>query len=265
MSYPNARRYLPLAILLSLGVTARADVVTLNPAHDATLIEIAPNRNNGAEQWFMAGTTQNGTRNRGLLQFDFTGIIPANAIITSVDLSLEVTRVPGCGLVSSQFSLHQMLTSWGEGAKFAVDNQGGQGDDATAGEVTWNRRFVGGAAWGAPGGLEDVDFAAVSSGLLNIYGTGDSPYHFVDAQMALDVQNWVNNPAANFGWMLMTDAENTPFTARRFGSHEDANVSPILTVYFEVVPEPGMIGLGVLMLTITGVSGWRVQQSRARH
>jgi hypothetical protein len=47
-----------------------------------------------------------------------------------------------------------------------------------------------------------------------------------------DLQNWLNNPAANFGWMLISDSEGVEFTARRFASREDSVNSPILTVQY---------------------------------
>ena len=236
----------------------QADVVTLTPAHDTSLMEIQPDRNNGGEGWFLAGTTQNGTRNRGLIQFDLTGVIPANATITSVDLSLDVTRVPGCGFALSSFSLHRMSVSWGEGDKIAIDNAGGQGAPATPGEATWNDRFFGGPAWSGPGGAPDADYADVSSAGAFIYGTGDSPYHFTGAMMRDDVQAWMNDPQSNFGWILMSDDETSPFTARRFGSREDPNAMPLLTIEFAVVPEPGMAALCGLALAIVGTAAaWR--------
>ena len=109
------RAVFPALALAGWLSSARAAVVTLNPSHDTSLIQVQPDRNNGAEAWFLAGTTQNGTLNRGLIQFDFTGVLPPNAVITSVNLSLDVTRVPGCGSAFSSFSLHRLLVSWGEG------------------------------------------------------------------------------------------------------------------------------------------------------
>jgi hypothetical protein len=215
-------------------------------------MQIQPERNNGAEEWFLAGTTQNGTRNRGLLQFDLTGI-PANSIITSVSLSLDVTRMPGCGFAISSFSLHRMLVSWGEGDKFALDNSGGQGAPATAGDATWNNRFFGGPAWSVPGGGADADFVADASASTFIYGTGDSPYAFTDALMVGDLQDWLDHPSSNYGWMFLCDDEATPFTARRFGSHEDLNASPQLTIQFMVVPEPGTGAL--VALGLAGLAG----------
>src|SRR6185295_5558731 len=107
--------------------------VTLVAAHDTTLIEIQPDHNNGGEAWFISGTTQNSTRNRGLFQWDLSDIIPVGAIILSVELTLDVTKIPGCGIANSSFSLYRMLRPWGEGDKVAIDNSGGQGAPASTG------------------------------------------------------------------------------------------------------------------------------------
>jgi len=251
-----------LLTLVTLVGRARGDVVTLTPSHDATLIKIQPDRNNGGEAWVNAGTTQNGTPNRGLFQWDLTGAIPVGATIVSADVTFEVIKVPGCGIANSSFSLYRMLDSWGEGNKVALDNGGGQGAPATAGEVTWNQRFFGGASWGVPGGQAGVDFAPSASASENIYDVGRSPYTFASgSELVADVQKWVNNPQSNFGWMLMTDDEGTPFTARRFASREDPfGRAPILMVDFEV-PEPatlGLVGLGFASLAIY----WAVNGAR---
>ncbi len=233
-------------LIASLPSLPRAcgDVVTLVPSHDTTLIEIQPDRNNGGQAWVNAGTTQNGTRNRGLFQWDLTGVIPSGATVESVDVTLEVTRVPGCGIANSSFSLYRMLRSWGEGDKVALDNAGGQGAPATLGEATWNERFFGASRWAAPGGLAGVDFLASPSASDYIYDRGRSPYTFASgSELVADVQGWVKDPSSNFGWLLMTDDEGTPFTARHFGSREDPNAPPLLTIEFAVVPEPGWLTL----------------------
>lgn len=246
--YPTGAAVLALACLLP--AFAWADSVTLIPIADTTLIEITTDRNNGAEAWVNSGTTQNFTKNRGLFKFDIAAHVPAFSVINSVTLLIEVTRQPGDGLNPSNFGLHRMLTSWGEGDKVALDNNGGMGAPASTDntEATWSHRLFPGIPWAAPGGAPGVDYAIELSADQFIYGVGDSPYTFGStADMVADAQYWLDNPLSNFGWMLKSQAEATDFTARRFGSRESI-FPPTLLVDYTVVPEPGTLSLGMLAL-----------------
>ena len=224
-----------------------ADSVLLSASADATLIETAPDNSSGGAGFFNSGTTQNNTKNRALIQFDITGI-PQSALITAVSLQLEVIRAPSDGFEASPFSLHRVLRSWGEGSTLPLNNPGGLGGPAAPGDATWNYRFAFDQPWGVPGGEAGVDYAAASSAGIIIYGTENSPYSYESTPEAVaDVQFWLDHPESNFGWMLMSDFEDTPFTARHFGSREDPlGRGSLLTVEYALVPEPGTTALGVM-------------------
>ncbi|MDB6122435.1 MAG: uncharacterized protein JWQ71_1428 [Pedosphaera sp.] len=65
-----------------------------------------------------------------------------------------------------------------------------------------------------------------------------------NSALVLDVQNWLNNPSSDFGWILLAQNESTLNTAKRFGSREDGlNRGPVLTIDFTPVPEPSTLGL----------------------
>lgn len=237
---------------LSLHPSARADSVTLRPVADTTLIETAPNNNLGGQPFANSGTTQNFTKNRALFRFDVSSI-PVGAQVSSASLAFEVTRQPVDGFASADFGLHRMFVSWGEGVQTTANpGSPGQGAPAAAGEATWNARFAQtGLNWATPGGLAGTDFAAASSAGQSIYSTANSPYFFTSAQLAADVQHWLDNPSANHGWMLLANDEGPNFTARRFGSREDGINAPQLMVQFTAVPEPSIICLtagGVILL-----------------
>ena len=211
----------------------RADTVILTSVADTTLIETEPDNNLGGALIVNAGTTQNFTLNHGLFRFDLTSQIPRGSLITRVDFVVVVTGEPKDGFSPSSFGLHRVLKRWGEGDKASPDPlHPGLGAPATAGEATWNHRFAFTTnTWTIPGGAATNDYVSEVSSEATVYRTGDSPYTFVStAALVADVQAWVDDPATNFGWMLICEAEAFNFTARRFASHEDAGHEPQIEV-----------------------------------
>lgn len=237
---------------LSLGAwtfasisVALADSITLIPSADTTLHEYFPENNLGAQSYLNAGTTQNGPRTRGLMAFDVAGAIPSGATINSASLTLEVVGQPVDGDAPSNFGLHRMLVGWGEGA--GSGNPPLLGRTALPGEANWNSRFASSTLWASPGGMAGVDFASQFSGDTFIYGVNFSPYSFDTTQRLVDdVQLWLDQPGRNFGWMLLSQAENEVFSARRFGSREDPFRAPQLMIDFTPVPEPGVWAISLL-------------------
>ena len=225
---------------LALGFHAGqvlAESVTVTAVADTTLIEDAPDNNLGGALIVNAGTTQTFKRNRGLFRFDFAGRIPPGSRVEKVDLILEVTGQPKEEQNASSFGLHRVLKPWGEGDKSSPDLiHPGLGAPATAGEATWKHRFAFTTnAWTIPGAAATNDYTPEASSETFVYGLGDSPYTFVSTpRLVADVQTWVDNPAANFGWILISQSEELNFTARRFASREDAGREPYLVI--EYVP-----------------------------
>ena len=230
-----------------------ADTVILNASADATLFQVNPNNSAGGDVFFNAGTTQNGTRNRALLQFDIASALPAGALITGASLELEVVRRPADGFEASLFGLHRVLRSWGEGSTVVQDNSGGLGAPALAGDATWLYRFAFSETWAAPGGAAGIDYRPEFSTATFIFDVDLYAFEGTPDMMG-DIQDWLDSPTNNFGWMLMTESEELPFTARRFASREDPNGGgPRLIIDYTVVPEPGVMalcGAGVLGLII---------------
>jgi hypothetical protein len=86
------------------------------------------------------------------------------------------------------------------------------------------------------------------------------------AGLLQDVRHWLANPELNFGWLLKVENEDTPYTARHFGSKE-LPPAPELIVQYEVPAIPQIADPrsadGTFRFTITGVIGrrYRVQSS----
>ncbi|MDB6056480.1 MAG: hypothetical protein JWO95_324 [Verrucomicrobiales bacterium] len=220
---------LVLFFFATIAATAASLDQPIAPAADTCLIEIAPNNNMGGQTYVNAGSNMQAVRNRGLLRFDLSQI-PPGSVITSATLTVSVIGVPTDGPAGSIFDLHRMLKPWGEGSELALVGAG-RGSPATTNEATWNDRFAyANAPWVNPGGEADADYIADSTAEKFI--SDASFYDFRFGTLAQDVQFWLNNPQSNFGWMLTARDESQISTARRFGSREDPNNTPLLDINF---------------------------------
>ena len=145
-------------------------------------------------------------------------------------------------------TLHRILQNWGEGTSSAGNRAGG-GADATAGDATWLHTFYATSLWNNPGG----DFAGAVSA-ATIVGAQGSTYTWAStAALVSDVQGWVGNPNANFGWLLQGD-ETQGGTAKAFGTHDNSNAAlrPALTVEYHIaaVPEPATACTGIALVLL---------------
>lgn len=240
------------AVFLS-GFAARAATITLNAVDDTSIYEGNPAGDLGATT-LLAGTNQLFQRGRAMFRFD-TAAIPAGAVISEVQVQLYVTRRPDPdqhgGPVDSDFSLFRMFVSWGEGS-----GSNTTGSVALPGAATWNERFFGGTAWATPGGQSGVDFSPSASATTFVGDVG--PYVWAsNPELVNDVRFWVENPASNHGFMLMSQSEGSPGSGRRFGATEQpgGTIPPAqLVVTYTLVPEPEaaclfLLGMGGFMLT----------------
>jgi hypothetical protein len=240
-------------VLLIGALSLRADVVALQPSADTTLFEVAPDNNLGGANFFNAGTTATGFRNRALLLFDLGSVLPAGAVITEATLTLDIVRASREGGAASLFDLRRVLQPWGEGMQVPdVFESPGLGAPAVEGEATWNSRFAPGTAWSLPGGQAGVDFSGQTSASALVQGVGDAVFFESTPGLVSDVQAWLNQPAANFGWMFLTQDEDIERSAHSFASRE-SGFGPTLTISFTVVPEPSTLALaGVALLCFLG-------------
>ena len=207
---------------------------------DTTLSQNYPSNNFGGLGFANSGTTQNLTRNRALFKFDIAGSIPTGSKIITASLVLSVTRTPADGFTFSDFGLHRVLRDWGEGNKITppTSQNAGTGALATTNEATWFYRFAFTTnTWAASGAAATNDYVPATSSSQTIYGLSDSPYTFVTTSLSVaDVQLWLDKPATNFGWILISTGESEGFTARRFGSREDMNNAPQLLIDYDLPP-----------------------------
>ncbi len=207
-----------------------ADVVQISASKDNTLYEDAQGDiSNGAGTYFFVGRTNqiSNFRRRALVAFDLSGSIPTSSIIQSVTLSLHLSNEPFMAPART-ITLRRLLDNWGEGTSDAIGAEG-SGVAATTNDATWLHQFFSTDVWATAGG----DFSGTISGSISVDNIGSYTVAST-AQMVADVQSWLDNPAANFGWLLLGN-ESIEQSARRFDSKENSTAAfrPYLTVTFD--------------------------------
>src|SRR5437870_3645440 len=199
----NSKTLLALILTTALGCTAASSassaIINIFPSKDNTLYEYDPaegDHSNGAGFHFFAGETAMSELRRGVFAFDIAGSIPPGSTITGVTLSLNCSRV--FNDTARTVELHKLLADWGEGTSDAPGEEG-DGAPATPNDATWRHRFFDVTFWAMEGG----DFSAIVSASQSVGPVGF--YTWNSAQMVSDVQSWLDNPASNFGWLVLGD------------------------------------------------------------
>lgn len=214
--------------LLAPATLYAQNVVELQAVKDNTLYEDSGgNFSNGSGQHIFAGTTQRDNLiRRALVAFDLDGALPDGAIVDSVQVELHMNRSLG----TRHFAhLHRVTRDWGEGSSDSVGQEGG-GANAVDGDATWIHAIRPGTTWTNPGG----DFRSANSAEISILDQGPAIWYNT-SDLLTDVNDWLADPASNFGWLVMGD-ELTSGTAQRFASREnpDSNDHPTLRIYYTV-------------------------------
>ena len=127
-------------------------------------------------------------------------------------------------------SLHHVTELWGEGASNAGDSRDGGGAASQPGDATWIHTSFPNSRWVMPGGTFD-NVADATATTTSDRVTWESP------AMVARVQQWADQPATNFGWIVV-GVETAIATAKRFDSREHTNTSarPALTIEFNGRP-----------------------------
>ena len=210
---------------------ATAQLANINPIKDNTLYQYDPAEgdvSNALGNHFFAGETAMGELRRGVLAFDIAGNIPAGSTILGVTLSLNMSRT---GLNDARnIELHKMLAGWGEGTSVAPGEEG-DGAPATTNDATWRHRFFDTIFWTTEGG----DFSGTVSATQSVGPVG--VYTWSSSQMRADVQSWLDDPASNFGWLVLGD-ESEISTAKRFDTRESASPPVLTIIYRPAGPRP---------------------------
>jgi len=194
----------------------QTQTVTLTPSKDTTLYETTDgSTSNGAGPNVFAGMTQVRSRRRALLAFDIAAHVPPGSRITKATLTMRVSQtISG----SEPVSLHRVTTDWGEGASNAGLSGDGRGVPAEPGDATWLHTFFPATRWISPGG----DFDGAIDATASVATSGGT---WSNAAMIARVQQWLDQPATNFGWAVVGN-ESHNGSAKRFDTRS-------LTVEFQ--------------------------------
>ncbi len=211
-----------LALILAHSVAAQSTAVITSDLDNTLYQDTLGSLSNGAGSACFSGLPFNGLTRRAVFHFDIASAVPAGSTILTVSLGLTCTQTISGNV---NMNLHAVTASWGEGSSTASSGQGG-GAPSTTGDATWLHRFYPGTLWATPGG--DFNPLPVASKVVGSTGF----YSWTGPGMATDVQSWLNTPANNFGWILISDESAAPPTAKRFATREDANNQPQLTITY---------------------------------
>ncbi|MEN8132647.1 MAG: DNRLRE domain-containing protein, partial [Pseudomonadota bacterium] len=245
MSIKPGARVLSIIIGVTLTLSsllASAAQVTINPVNDNTIYQgtdptqADPNFEDntcGAGTNLFAGQTKDGLLRRAPVRFDIAGAVPAGSTINSASLTLTVNR--SGGNIAQTMTLRALSQDWGEGTVNcdAGAGGGGRGLDANPGDATWLDAKFQQIGWNNPGGDFGVISASTDVGDNNgAQGIWDSSVAG-NAAMVSDLQDWLDNPVNNNGWILV-GLEGGGTSTRRFSAREGGN-PPSLTIDFTPV------------------------------
>src|SRR6184192_3470112 len=182
------RSCLALMLAAALGGIApnlaRAETININPSKDNTLYEYVPadgDLSNELGLHFFTGETAMGELRRGVLAFDIAGNVPAGSTITTVTLTMNMSKTPSNTARSTE--LHKLLADWGEGTSQASGEEG-IGAPATNNDATWRHLFFDTIFWTTEGG----DFSATVSASQSVGAIG--------------VYTWSSPQMRSHGWII---------------------------------------------------------------
>lgn len=238
-----------LPILLSICFDAAAATLQVTPVADGTLFAPAGNVASGSGPYLFVGAIASGDARRAVLRFDLSAI-PPGSTVQSASLRVVVDRAAIASSPDDRARLHVITAPWGEGLSAS---SGGSGDIAKLNDVTWTQRFhlaQPPQAWAQAGGDYLSDYIAIGMPGTGAFTWPDS------AALRQHIQAWVDNPAANHGWLIRDD-EVSSQNAKRLISREGGPEAPQLTVEYAMpappaegdVPLPGwaLLALGAAM------------------
>ncbi len=212
------------ACLVLVSPFATAAIIDVPAGRDNTAYSEFGLVSNGAGQHIFTGKTAGSMTRRAFVMFDVAAAIPVGSTVQSAKLKLFVSRTSGG---SQAVAIHRLTRDWGEAGSDAEGEEGG-GVVGETGDATWSHAFYDSVLWTNQGG--DYNPAPTASEAV----AGNGFYTWASAQISADVQDMLDNPGSNFGWIIIGN-EGPDRTTKRFDSRENPVTSqrPVLIVTFD--------------------------------
>lgn len=203
------------------------NVVMLAANKDNTIYSESDNSNAIGDYLFAGNNSAKNTR-RALFFFRIdipqVPIPESQLVINEVILHVKPNRTTGGSQV---FTLHRLLSDWGESTSNANSAEG-TGALPKTGDATWNYASFTNISW-----VKGGNFVPTPSATFTISDFNDQ--NIATKGMLDDVKFWLINPGQNFGWILKGNEINSQ-TAYRFDSRENASgLGPRLEVHYTIV------------------------------
>jgi hypothetical protein len=181
---------------------------------------------NGLGEYFFAGKNSSSNTRRALVVFDVPAAIGEGSVVTCASLELMASQTAAS---ANSATLHRLVADWGEGSSNASGSEG-SGAPSTPGDATWIHAFFDTVNWATPGG----DFSATSSASALVSDPGPVVWESTP-ELVADVQSWVDDPGANFGWAIRGD-ETGVSTALRFVSKDSTSTADRPSLVVNYIP-----------------------------
>jgi hypothetical protein len=227
------------AIATSPAILSAQSILSLVAEKDATLYESASGTvaNGGGSKMFVGRVGANGNFEirRTVIKWNIAGSIPAGSRIIAVNLDMNVDL--SSAFLPQAATAHRVLQNWSEGNATPGGN-GGAGTGATNGSVTWLHTNYPSQFWTNTGG----DFASSPSFTFDLPGFGPLLTPPLPGLVA-DVQDMLDNPSNNHGWLFKTPEVLTS-NARAIASSEASFNKPELQITYLTPGQTGTYGIG---------------------
>ncbi len=202
-----------------LGSFAQVTIIDSTISIKDNTIFSENNNSNGAGTFLFAGRNGLGNLRRALLKFSILSMHPDS--FKSISVRMHVNQVSNT--IMRTLGLHKITSDWGEGTS---NSTSGSGTAPTTNDATWNFSFFNTQSWSSPGGA----YVPVASASVAVSDLGY--YTFSGPGLLADYKSWINNPGANFGWIVIGD-EVVNNSAKRVDSKESiaADAPRIFAIY----------------------------------